>query len=121
MAFHTDGKGVPLDDEGSDVWYHGSPEALTTLSAGSSITRNRRLAEAFSHKPSRMSISNNGHISHNGTTAGYLYVIDEPVGEEDAHVHAGIDTNDPWEWITEREFRLRLIGVTTVSPEDRLD
>jgi hypothetical protein len=31
--------------------YHGSQQVLTVLRAGSTITRNRRLAEAFSHRP----------------------------------------------------------------------
>ena len=33
------------------VWYHGSPEDLTELATGSTITPNRALARAFSHKP----------------------------------------------------------------------
>ena len=90
MAFYTDGKGLPVDDAGSRTWFHGSPRRLTVLTAGSAITRNRRLAEAFSHKPTILSIANDGSIKHDGVMAGYLYQIDEFVSEEDAAVHPGI-------------------------------
>ena len=119
-AFYTTGKGAPLDDAQSKAWYHGSPERLTTLSAGSAITRNRRLAEAFSHKPSTMSVSNSGHIRHDGTKPGYLYVVDEPVSGDDAEVHPGIVKSDPWEWTTKRDLKLRLVGTTTLSRDERI-
>ena len=33
-------------------WYHGSQQELTKLRVGSSITQNRNVAKAFSHRPS---------------------------------------------------------------------
>ena len=33
------------------VWYHGSPQQLAFIRAGSTVTQGRRLAEIFSHKP----------------------------------------------------------------------
>lgn len=120
MAYYTDGKGFPLDDAHGTAWFHGSPEKLTILAAGSAITRNRRLAEAFSHKPSILSVSKNGHIRHNGTKLGFLYVVDEPVGSEDAEVHPGIVRSDPWEWTTKRGLKLKLLGATTLTRGERI-
>ena len=36
------------------IWYHGSNKKFSLLREGSTITPNRALAEAFSHKPPRM-------------------------------------------------------------------
>lgn len=119
-AFYTDGKGHPLDDAQSNEWYHGSPEKLSMLLAGSAITRNRRLAEAFSHKPTIMSVSNNGHIRHDGRKPGYLYVVDEPVGDDDAEVHPGIVQSDPWELTTKRDLKLNLVGSTIITRDEKL-
>jgi hypothetical protein len=113
--FYSDGKGQPIDDRGSYVWYHGSPVELLTLAPGSSITRNRSLAEAFSHKPSLLSVGDNGSIKHNGTRPGYLYTIDESFSESEGAPHPAIGTNDLWEWITNRPLRLKLIGRTDVK------
>jgi hypothetical protein len=114
--FITDGKGKPLDDAEGQSWYHGSPLLLEILATGSSITRNRELAVAFSHKPTQLGVADDGTISHNGKQNGYLYEIAEPVSLEDIHVHPkvkAIAPNDPWEWLTKRPFRLRLIQETT--------
>lgn len=112
MTFYSDGKGKPADDPTSPVWYHGSPLVLEVLAAGSSITRNRDLAVAFSHKPTQLSIDDDGVVRHNGRQDGYLYEIDEPVSPNDLHVHEAIRRDDPWEWITERPYRLRRIERT---------
>ena len=67
-----------------------------------------------------MSISNSGHIRHNGTKPGFLYVIDESVSDQDAKVHPGIVKSDPWEWTTKRDLKLRLVGTTTLSRDERI-
>jgi len=115
MPYITDGKGKPLDNAESQSWYHGSPFLLEILASGSSITRNRELAVAFSHKPSNLGVSDDGRISHNGKQNGYLYEIAESVSSEDIYVHPDItalDPNDPWEWLTKRPFQLKLIQKT---------
>ena len=62
------------------VWYHGSPLHLTELAAGSTVTRWKALAEAFSHKPPMLEYDHvNGPIRHNGKQEGFLYFIDEPL------------------------------------------
>jgi len=112
MPYIDDGKGKPIDEPESQIWYHGSPLLLEMLATGSSITRNRGLAIAFSHKPSQLGVSNDGTIHHNGEQNGYLYEIAELVSLEDIYVHPDINIvnpNDPWEWLTKRPFRLKLI------------
>ncbi len=120
MSFLTDGKGVPMDDPACPLWFHGSPALLTALAAGSAMTRNKRLAEAFSHKPTLLAFASDGTIRHNGMRDGYLYQIDEPIGEGDAEVHPGIMQTDAWEWTTRRELKLKLLGKTTVQPSQRI-
>jgi hypothetical protein len=115
MPFINDGKGKPIDNSESQIWYHGSPLFLEMLAAGSSITRNRELAIAFSHKPTQLGVSDDGKISHNGKENGYLYEIAKYVSLEDIFVHpdvASISPNDQWEWVTKRPFRLNLIQET---------
>ena len=109
--FISDGKGQ-IDDPQSAKWYHGSPVLMDTLSAGSSITRNRDLAVAFSHKPSQLCVSDEGVISHNGQGPGYLYEVDEPISADDIFMHGACEERDPWEWVTRRPLRLRLICET---------
>jgi hypothetical protein len=58
-------------------WYHGSPNVLTILSSGSTITQLRWLAEVFSHKPEIVSVADDGSFQHNGRAAGYLYQVDK--------------------------------------------
>lgn len=99
-----------LDD---GAWFHGSPLELDTLAAGSTVTRCRAVAEAFSHQPTMVSIEDSARpvrVSHNGGLAGYLYVVDEPVSEGDLHPHPR-SSSPGCEWITDRPLRLRLIAV----------
>jgi len=110
-------------DNNSDVsrpWYHGSPSALDVLRAGSTITQRYDLARIFSHKPSIVSISDEGRILHSGTTPGYLYEIAEPVREEDIVPHPRTTMGPGDEWLTGRELRLRLIAETAVRPAEYL-
>ena len=59
-------------DDGSP-WYHGFQQRLTRLRAGSSITQNRDVAKAFSHRPSHVTMSQSEEgmgwsVRHNGAT-----------------------------------------------------
>jgi len=94
-------------------WYHGSPYEFSVLRAGSTITQNERLARAFSHKPTMLSLYDGGRIFHNGTEPGFLYVIDEPVMPgEDLFMHPRTTMDPGLEWITVRELRVRMVGNT---------
>lgn len=46
-------KNVPSITRGNNktLWFHGSPSELTSIRSGSTITGNKTLALAFSHKP----------------------------------------------------------------------
>ena len=103
-----------------ETWYHGSPLPLTTLRAGSTITRDRDLARVFSHKPPIVSIDDDGTLLHTGTTTGYLYRIDELLGPEDVTPHPHTTMPIGLEWLTHRELRLALIGPTEVREQEIL-
>lgn len=104
----------------SGPWYHGSDQILTTLRVGSSITQERSIAKAFSHQPSLLLQFNRGRIRHNGEAPGYLYTVAEAVGPEDVRPHPHPVNVDRWEWLTERELKLELIGKTVVAAAERL-
>ena len=106
----------PLLDDGA--WYHGSPERIEVLLTGSTITRSRAVAEAFSHRPTRVSVGESAEgldVTHNGTCHGYLYVVDEPVTADDVHPHPNSSySGGGLEWITDRPLRLRTVGEVAV-------
>ncbi|NLS79196.1 MAG: hypothetical protein GXY76_18260 [Chloroflexi bacterium] len=93
-----------------EPWYHGSPLELTILRAGSTITQDRALASAFSHKPTLLCIEDDGTIRHNGTQPGILYRIAEELGEGDMHPHPRTTMAPGLEWLTTRELRLEPIA-----------
>ena len=93
-----------------ELWYHGTPEKLATIRAGSSLARRREIAEAFSHRPTTVSVDDDGTVSHNGRLDGFLYVVDEPVVPADVSVHPACNAGDPWEWVTARDLRVRRIA-----------
>lgn len=97
-----------------DIWYHGSPIELTVLRTGSTITRWRKLAEAFSHKPDKLSYDTvGGCIRHNGQIDGFLHVVDEPLIEGiDIYKHPNTTMDDGVEWLTKRPLKLRKIYKT---------
>jgi hypothetical protein len=103
-----------------DAWYHGSPQQLTILQAGSTITPNRHLAEVFSHKPSLVSVSDAGFIQHNGTQPGYLYVVEATLTEDDVYMHPRSTMQVGWEWLTKRDLPLRLLGPVSFTPGELL-
>ena len=104
----------------SGPWYHGSDRRLTVLRCGSSITKDRGVAKAFSHQPSLLLQYNRGRIRHNGEAPGYLFLVAEAIGPEDVRPHPHPVNVDRWEWLTERELALELIERTVVTAEDRL-
>jgi len=100
-------------------WYHGSPFELTMLFEGSTITQKNELARIFSHKPTVVSMSDDGQIKHNGTVRGYLYTVTERIEVDDVipHPHTTMPPGD--EWITTRELRVQLHHQTEIIPEER--
>ncbi len=115
------------DCDYSLTWYHGSQQELTKLRIGSSITQDRNVAKAFSHKPSIVSMSDEGaslsdklSIKHNGVTPGYLYVISDDIGPDDVYPHPHPANADRWEWLTKRELKLKLIEPTIATDKERL-
>ncbi|NLO47266.1 MAG: hypothetical protein GX111_02940 [Clostridiales bacterium] len=104
----------------SVLWYHGSPFMLTSLREGSTVTRNRDLARVFSHKPLCVLMEDDGRLRHNGSAGGYLYVVDEAIGDRDVYPHPATTMDKELEWLTKRELRVKLIGQTDVRDEERL-
>ena len=93
---------------------------MSRLRAGSSITQNKSVAKAFSHRPSIVSWSDEGDIKHDGSTPGYLHLVSEAVGPDDVRPHPSPVNEGRWEWLTNREFALELIEGTMVTPIERL-
>jgi hypothetical protein len=104
----------------AELWYHGSPLELLRLRKGSTITQNRTLAEIFSHKPTLVSVEDDGRIRHNGVLPGYLYAIDEQVNSEDVIQHPRTSMAPGEEWLTRRPLRLRLLSKIQLSEEERM-
>ena len=109
------------------LWYHGSQKALTELRVGSSITQNRNLAKAFSHRPTIVCMSDRSEavsfksmVKHNGVTPGYLYTVTENIDPSDIYPHPHPANADGWEWLTRRELKLQFIGKTIVTDRERL-
>lgn len=101
-------------------WYHGSPLKLDAIRKGSTITQDRDLARVFSHKPSIVSVSDEGWIKHDGATPGLLYRIAEKMKPGDIRPHPGSSVREGSEWLTERELRVSLVAPTVVVDEERL-
>jgi len=101
-------------------WYHGSPFELSTIREGSTITQKRELARIFSHRPTVVSVSDDGQIKHNGTMPGYLYAVADEIRPGDLVPHPGTTMAPGDEWLTTRELRLRLLGPTEPAPEEQL-
>ena len=67
-------------------WYHGSPLELRVLREGSTITQDRHLATVFSHKPTVVSMEDDGRLRHNGTQPGRSF----PEGRHLFVYHVGL-------------------------------
>lgn len=89
-------------------WFHGSPERLDTLRAGSWVTPFRELAKAFSHRPTRISASDSDFtkVRHDGKIAGLLYVVAESLEAPDLEELPGTDQTH---WKTMRVLKVQLI------------
>ena len=108
-------------------WYHGSQQVLEELRVGSSITQNRDLAKAFSHRPSIVTMSDPGEsvslkstVKHNGVTPGFLYAVSEQIDPGDIDPHPHPANADGWEWLARRELKLTFIEETIVTDRERL-
>ena len=102
------------------TWYHGSQQELTTLRVGSSITQDKTVAKAFSHRPSMLSMSEGGTVKHDGVTPGYLYIVADEISHDDVYPHPHPVNATRWEWLTNRELKLKLIEQTVVTDQERL-
>jgi len=100
-------------------WYHGSPLELAIIRSGSTITQKIDLARIFSHKPTIVSISDDGQIKHNGNKLGCLYVISETVGPTDVTPHPRTTMAPGDEWLTTRDLHIRLLYAVSVVPEEQ--
>ncbi len=90
-------------------WYHGSQQELITLRVGSSITQDSDIARVFSHRPTIHTREDDGSHKHNGTTPGYLHIVDEPLTAADVEPHPHPINKSKWEWLVKREVKVRLI------------
>ena len=111
------------------TWYHGSQQRLTTLRTGSSITQNRGVAKAFSHRPSLVAMSYGGEgepqpdewkVRHDGITPGFLYVVSDELAPDDVRLHPHPANAARFEWLTLRELKLELIEETVITDSERL-
>lgn len=93
------------------VWYHGSNQIFNTLRTGSTVTQWKALAEAFSHKPTKLGYEDDGTIEHNGSSNGFLYIIDESVTiGEDIIQHPRTTMDQNAEFLTQRPLKVKLIA-----------
>jgi hypothetical protein len=74
----------------------------------------------FSHKPTLVSVSDDGQIRHNGAVPGYLYAVADDVQPKDVVPHPRTTMAPGDEWLTTRELHLRLLCPTEPAPEERL-
>ena len=102
------------------IWYHGSDRVFTVLRANSTVTQWRELAEAFSHRPTRLSYDDGGAIRHNGTAEGILYVLDEAVSVGiDLVPHPRTTMDENAEFLTTRPLKVKMIRELPAPALDR--
>ncbi len=109
-----------MDFDPCQAWYSGSPLQLNVLPSGSIITQRPDLARVHSHKPSTVSVSDNGEIKHDGKLQGYLYIVAEEVFPKDIVPHPHSTLQDGDEWLTTRDLELHLIMPTDVEISEML-
>ena len=76
------------------------------------------MAEAFAHKPTCLGVGEDDRpisVCHNGTQDGVLYVVGEPVSEEDVRAHPDSSLGGRLEWLTQRPLRLRKIADLPIA------
>ncbi len=111
---------MKTDFVAENPWYHGSPLELNELQVGSTITQEADLARVFSHRPTTVSVEDDGRIKHNGRAKGFLYRISESVHAEDILLVPRSTMERGKEWRITRPLRVTLIRATKVRPEERL-
>ena len=67
-----------------------------------------------------VSWSDGGVVKHNGVTPGYLYAVSGDIGPDDVHPHPHPANATRWEWLTNRELKLKLIEQTIATDKERL-
>jgi len=108
-----------MDFDPAQPWYHGSPFELTMIHEGSTITQKNELARVLSHKPTLVSVSDDGQIKHNGMMRGYLYAVAEGIEPGDVIPHPRTTMSPGDEWLTTRELRVQLLYRTELVLEER--
>ncbi|MCK5840770.1 MAG: hypothetical protein KAH31_01270 [Candidatus Sabulitectum sp.] len=99
-------------------WFHGSPEILSSIRPGSTITGNRILAMAFSHKPDHLHIEVEERdesglrtitLKQDGTRNGYLYrvILSDPETDTKEDPESVMFPGD--EVLTSRELEVELL------------
>ena len=101
-------------------WLHGSPVRLSQLHAGSTITQDERLARIFSHRPSLVSVEDDGSVYHNGRREGILYRVSEPLREGDLAPVPGSTFPPGKEWLTRRPVSVVAIARVPLDPNELL-
>lgn len=102
------------------IWYHGSPHNIDFLITGSTITQDINLARIFSHKPTIVSMADDGTIKHNDLLRGYLYIIDEDVQEDDIIEHPRTTMEKGKEWLITRQLKLKFVETVELNKEEIL-
>lgn len=106
--------------ESGKPWYHGSPEKLTKLKAGSTITQRFDIARIFSHKPAVV-VGSGKKWKHTGPfTKGFVYRLLGSVSENDIEAVPNSTMSPGDEWNTNRVYELELISETTVDQAELL-
>lgn len=107
-------------------WYHGSPDRLTCIRSGSTITGNKILAMAFSHKPVLLQIKVTENeetglrtvtLKQDGTSNGYLYrvILDDPKTDTREDPESVMFAGD--EVLTTRELKVELLEEIPLRSE----
>lgn len=101
-------------------WYHGSPQKLTELLVGSTITQDLTLARIFSHKPTCVSTGDWLHFEHNGKANGFLHIVAEAIQPEDIVPVPNSFMPPGKEWHTTREIKIEFLEETCLVGEELL-
>lgn len=102
------------------TWYHGSPFKLSSIRKGSTITQDINLARIFSHKPTIVSIYDDGRIKHNGVEHGYLYEIIGEINPDDVYPHPNSSMEKGMEWLVSKYIKLKLIEEVDLVEDEIL-
>ena len=125
MALNKKPPRISHSKENSE-WFHGSPERLSSIRPGSTITGNRILAMAFSHKPDHLHIeveecgeSGSGSITlqQDGIRSGYLYrvILNDPEADTMEDPESVMFPGD--EVLTARELQVELLEEVPLRRE----